>query len=131
MRYAVRQSADPNHQLLAKNFPGDITIDQIRGYFQQFGTLEDVQITFGHNGPGESSLRLWFFGSLVLWYSFFVLDEANRLLCVTLVVCTYGRHCSNYIYKQRSGATGCGSVQASAGTEQAAGRWQRRRLGVS
>ena len=53
MRYAERKSADPNHQLLAKNFPGDITIDQIRGYFQQFGTLEDVQITFGHDGPGE------------------------------------------------------------------------------
>ena len=53
MRYQERNNADPNTQLLAKNFPGDITIDQIRGYFSQFGTLEDVQITFTQGGPGE------------------------------------------------------------------------------
>ena len=52
MRYDQRNNADPNNQLLAKNFPGDITIDQIRGYFRQFGRLEDVQITFAHDGPG-------------------------------------------------------------------------------
>ena len=39
-----RQQANPAHQLIAKNFPGDITIDQIRGYFRQFGRLEDVQV---------------------------------------------------------------------------------------
>ena len=43
MRTKDRQ-ANPAHQLIAKNFPGDITIDQIRGYFRQFGRLEDVQV---------------------------------------------------------------------------------------
>ena len=40
-----RQHPNPNHQLIAKNFPGEITIDQIRGYFRQFGHLEDVQVS--------------------------------------------------------------------------------------
>jgi hypothetical protein len=57
MRYQERQNADPNNQLLAKNFPGDITIDQIRGYFRQFGRLEDVQIIFTHGGPGEKDRK--------------------------------------------------------------------------
>ena len=61
MRYQERQNADPNNQLLAKNFPGDITIDQIRGYFRQFGRLEDVQIIFTHGGPGEKDrmTKIW------------------------------------------------------------------------
>ena len=91
MRYDQRNNADPNNQLLAKNFPGDITIDQIRGYFRQFGRLEDVQITFAHDGPGACKCSCM----------------SGRGICWLMVACPGGRRDgAHHVHHQRGGAAG-------------------------